>query len=163
MTLRIPAMHEANTALLDILVDNSVIIPSFQNRTSTFLKKAFCRIWRRWFISWITGQNVKNLQILLFFTSYIAGILKVMISFFRRFSEDYFMFANAWLFIEKYLCYREGYESILIFKRSGVFLPSRSGSWRGLEKNHLFVFTLMIAQKVVVSSASTGLSVWTNY
>ncbi len=24
-------MHEANTALLDILVDNSVIIPSFQN------------------------------------------------------------------------------------------------------------------------------------
>ncbi len=30
-------MHEANTALLDILVDNSVIIPSFQNRTSTFL------------------------------------------------------------------------------------------------------------------------------
>ncbi len=30
-------MHETNTALLDILVDNSVIIPSFQNRTSTFL------------------------------------------------------------------------------------------------------------------------------
>ncbi len=27
--LRIPAMPEANTALLDILVDNSVIIPSF--------------------------------------------------------------------------------------------------------------------------------------
>ncbi len=26
--LRIRAMHEANTALLDILVDNSVIIPS---------------------------------------------------------------------------------------------------------------------------------------
>ncbi len=26
-------MHEANTALLDILVDNSVIVPSFQNRT----------------------------------------------------------------------------------------------------------------------------------
>ncbi len=33
--LRIRAMHEANTAQ-DILVDNSVIIPSFQNRTSTF-------------------------------------------------------------------------------------------------------------------------------
>ncbi len=31
-------MHEANTALLDILVDNSVIKPSFQNRTSTILK-----------------------------------------------------------------------------------------------------------------------------
>ncbi len=30
-------MHEANTALLDILVNNSVIIPSFQNGTSTFL------------------------------------------------------------------------------------------------------------------------------
>ncbi len=57
-------MHEANTALLDILVDNSVIIPSFQNRTSTF-------------ISWLTGQNVQKLQILTFFTSYIAGILKV--------------------------------------------------------------------------------------
>ncbi len=28
--LRIRAMHEANTALLDILVDNSVIIPSFE-------------------------------------------------------------------------------------------------------------------------------------
>ncbi len=54
-------MHEANTALLDILVDNSVIIPSFQNRTST---------------SRMTGQNVQKLQILLFFTSYIAGILK---------------------------------------------------------------------------------------
>ncbi len=27
--LRIHAMHKANTALLDILVDNSVIIPSF--------------------------------------------------------------------------------------------------------------------------------------
>ena len=27
-----------------ILVDKSVNIPSFQNRTSTFLKKAFCRI-----------------------------------------------------------------------------------------------------------------------
>ncbi len=37
VSLRIPAMHEANTALLDILVDNSVIIPSFQNQTSTFL------------------------------------------------------------------------------------------------------------------------------
>ncbi len=35
--LRIRAMHEANTALLDILVDKSVIIPSFQNRTRTFL------------------------------------------------------------------------------------------------------------------------------
>ncbi len=35
--LRIRAMHEANTALLDILVDNSVIIPPFQNRTSTFV------------------------------------------------------------------------------------------------------------------------------
>ncbi len=28
-------MHDSNTALLDILVDNSVIIPSFENRTST--------------------------------------------------------------------------------------------------------------------------------
>ncbi len=32
-------MHEANTALLDILVDNSVIIPSFQNRASTFFEE----------------------------------------------------------------------------------------------------------------------------
>ncbi len=39
-------------------------------------KKVFCRIWKRWFISWITGHNVQKLQILLFFTSYIAGILK---------------------------------------------------------------------------------------
>ncbi len=29
LKLRIRAMHEANTALLDILIDNSVIIPSF--------------------------------------------------------------------------------------------------------------------------------------
>ncbi len=36
LQLRIPAMHETNKALLDILVENSVIIPSFQNRTSTF-------------------------------------------------------------------------------------------------------------------------------
>ncbi len=40
-------MHEANTALLTILVHNSVN----------------------------TGQNVKKLQILLFFVSYIARIL----------------------------------------------------------------------------------------
>ncbi len=50
-------MHEANTALLDILVDNSVIIPAFQNRISTFLNN--------------------GLQ-LLFFTSYIAGILNTV-------------------------------------------------------------------------------------
>ncbi len=43
MALRIRAMHEANTALLDIFVDNSIIT------------------------SWITGQNVQKLQILLFF------------------------------------------------------------------------------------------------
>ncbi len=41
-------MHEANTALLDVLIDNSVI----------------------------TGQKVQKLQILLFFALYIAGILK---------------------------------------------------------------------------------------
>ncbi len=35
--LRMPAMHEVNTALLDILVDNSVIVPSFQNRTRLFV------------------------------------------------------------------------------------------------------------------------------
>ena len=34
--LRIRAMHEANTALLDFFVDNSVIIPSFQNRKALF-------------------------------------------------------------------------------------------------------------------------------
>ena len=32
--LRICAMHEANTALLDIVVDNSVIIPSYHNRAN---------------------------------------------------------------------------------------------------------------------------------
>ena len=38
--LRIPAMHEAHTALLDILVDNSVIIhvPSFVLKHILFLK-----------------------------------------------------------------------------------------------------------------------------
>ena len=39
-------------------------------------KKAFCQILKRWFISWITGQIVQKLQILLFFVSYIASILK---------------------------------------------------------------------------------------
>ncbi len=38
MGLRIPAMHEANTALLDILVDNSVIIVSFQKGFLSDLK-----------------------------------------------------------------------------------------------------------------------------
>ncbi len=38
-------------------------------------KKAFCRNLKRWFTSWITGQNVQKLQILLFFASYIAHIL----------------------------------------------------------------------------------------
>ena len=33
--LRILAMHEANTALLDVLVDNFVIIPPFQNSTKS--------------------------------------------------------------------------------------------------------------------------------
>ncbi len=61
MVLRIRAMHEANTAFLDILVDNSDI-----------------SLDQRWFtsISWITGQNVQKLQILLLFASYIARILK---------------------------------------------------------------------------------------
>ncbi len=36
LELRIRAMHEENTALLIILFDNSVIIRSFKNRTSTF-------------------------------------------------------------------------------------------------------------------------------
>ena len=40
-------------------------------------KKAFCWILKRWFISCITGKNVQKLQILLFFASYIAYILKV--------------------------------------------------------------------------------------
>ena len=39
--LRILAMHEANTALLDVLVDNFVIILSFQNPTkSPFAKRS---------------------------------------------------------------------------------------------------------------------------
>ena len=65
-------MHEANIALLDILLDNSVIIPSFSNWTSTFYiygalaKTAFCRILKRWFITRITCQNVQKFQILLF-------------------------------------------------------------------------------------------------
>ncbi len=50
-------MHEANTALLGILVDNSVIIPESRARA------------RKW-------QNVQKMQILLFFASYIACILK---------------------------------------------------------------------------------------
>ena len=39
-------------------------------------KKAFCWILKRWFISRITGQNIQKLQILLFFASSIASILK---------------------------------------------------------------------------------------
>ena len=52
-------MHEANTALLDILVDNSVV---------GFEKDGLLA----------ELQNVQKLQILLFFTSYIAGILKII-------------------------------------------------------------------------------------
>ena len=66
--LRIRAMHEANTALLDILVYNSVIIPLYH-------------LFKRWFTSCITGQNVQKLQILQFFASYIAHILKFIISY----------------------------------------------------------------------------------
>ncbi len=73
-------MHEANTALFDILVNNSAIIPFFFKSDEHFLhlwigKKAFRRILKRWFISRITGQNVQKLQILLFFASFIARIL----------------------------------------------------------------------------------------
>ncbi len=49
VNLRIPAMHEANTARLDTMIDNSVIMPSFQNRTSTLYH--ICRILKRCFIS----------------------------------------------------------------------------------------------------------------
>ena len=38
-------------------------------------KRALCRISKRWFTTWIAGQNVQKLQILLFFASYIASIL----------------------------------------------------------------------------------------
>ena len=40
--LRIVAMHETNTALLDVLVDNFVIILSFQNPA----KGLFVRFWK---------------------------------------------------------------------------------------------------------------------
>ncbi len=52
-------------------------------------KTAFCRILKRWFISWIKGQKVQKLQILLFFASYIARILKIL-------------YLNSW----PYTCYR---------------------------------------------------------
>ena len=50
-------MHEANTALLDILVDNSVIIPSFFN-------------------SLVDHFGILFLELNIAATSYIAGILK---------------------------------------------------------------------------------------
>ncbi len=58
--LRIRAMHEANT-LLDILVDNSVIIPSLSG-----------------FEKMIYDQNVQKLQIVLFFAFCIASILNMV-------------------------------------------------------------------------------------
>ncbi len=74
-------MHEANTALLDILVDNSVIIPSFQNRTSTSMER-----WaKRLFVGFEKDLGFNQLNYRLehpevadfaVFTSYTAGILK---------------------------------------------------------------------------------------
>ena len=39
-------------------------------------KKAFCRILKRWFISWITDQNVKRLHIFAILASFLYGNLK---------------------------------------------------------------------------------------
>ncbi len=39
-------------------------------------KKAFCRILKRWFIGWITCQNVQRLQIFAILASYLWGNLK---------------------------------------------------------------------------------------
>ena len=59
--LRIPALHEANTALLDILVDNSVIKPSFRNRTWGF---------------WAAGcMMTKNANLLSYAQLVYAGLL----------------------------------------------------------------------------------------
>ncbi len=53
-------MLVANTALLDILVDNSVIIPSFQNRT---------------ILAELRARTSISCRFCCFFSSYIAGIL----------------------------------------------------------------------------------------
>ena len=75
-------MHEANTALLHILVDyfGLLLYHHFkigQGFSSDLKKKVFSYI-----ISWITAQNVQKMQILLFFTLYIAGILNTVIDVF---------------------------------------------------------------------------------
>ena len=55
-------MHEANTALLDILVDNSLIIPSFQNRTSTALFPSMEHWAKRLFVGFEKDGLLAELQ-----------------------------------------------------------------------------------------------------
>ncbi len=45
---------------------------------SSLFKKGFCRILKRWFISWITDQNVQKLQIFAILASQLSGILKAI-------------------------------------------------------------------------------------
>ncbi len=49
------------------------VLQLINNRFKIRQKAFFCRILKRWFISWITGQNVQTLQIFAIFESFLWG------------------------------------------------------------------------------------------
>ncbi len=62
--------NSENMQLQDVLVCNLANNPSFQNPTKSSVgKKALFQILKRWYISWITGQNVQKLPIFAIFDS----------------------------------------------------------------------------------------------
>ena len=83
----------------DILVFNSANKPSFQNPTKRLLgfshsmehwaKKAFCRIFKRWFIGRITGKNVQRLRIFAILASFLSGNLNVYVRIDSIYSKGY--------------------------------------------------------------------------
>ncbi len=51
-------------------------------------KKAFCRILKRWVISWITSQNVQRLQIFAISASFLKGDIKTSLFMSCKFKCD---------------------------------------------------------------------------
>ncbi len=87
-TLRILAMHEANTAKIsNFYFGRYHLFKTWQTLFLTMVSScknciSLSQSFKWWFNSWITGQKVQKLQILLIAASYIASILKLNILLF---------------------------------------------------------------------------------
>ncbi len=53
-------------------MSSELAVRLYSDKNGALGKKAFCRIFKIWFISWIMGQNVQKLQIFAIFASQLG-------------------------------------------------------------------------------------------